>query len=218
MAKLYISIVLYFLFSFTSANAEDFTGKGHSYWGFNNTGKSLFILKPQLDGKQLKSGGENKSFFLKNLNVSDIKENMALLQKNRVASSSISFDYQTKNVEQGVFDLEVFHKGKWREVWKIDAAKNSLSNGEWVTQSVSFNFYPGNKNVRFFGTASGEDDAGGISLSNISLQSLATNSFIEYKYDELGRLICAVDNLNDAREFEYDDAGNRKNVSIGSCN
>lgn len=215
MAKLYISIMLSFLFSFNIANAEGFTGTEHGYWGFNNTGESLFIVK---SNSNVNFNDKDKILFLKNSSEIPKNSNFALLENKRVTSNSISFDYQAKNVEQGVLGLEVLYEGKWKAVWKIDLGKNTVSNDDWITQVVRLNFFPGDKSLRFFATTSGEDDEGGISLSDVSLLTVATNSLIEYKYDELGRLICAVDNLNGAREFEYDDAGNRKNVSIGSCN
>lgn len=203
-----------------TANAKTLSENDQNLTGFKNAGKSSFTIKSIANANFNRSGKSkhNQTFFLKNGSVSAYSTESALLQKDKVTTNSLSFEYQTKSIEKGVLGLEVYHEGNWKEIWKIDAAKQSLNNSDWNSQVINFEFYPGETDIRFFASTSGEDDTGGVSLSSINFSSLATSTEIEYEYDELGRLVCAKDSINGERNFEYDKAGNRQNVSIGSCN
>ena len=57
----------------------------------------------------------------------------------------------------------------------------------------------------------------GCTRSNTVTVMIGQAKNIKYTYDALGRLVCVNDTVNGDRNYQYDDAGNRENVSLSNC-
>ena len=142
--------------------------------------------------------------------------NTAYFQTNSITHNTMSFYYHMYGADTGLLGVDVYYDGQWIRVWDVEGEKHAASSSSWTEQVISLAFYPGSKHVRFVTVAKG-GYRGDIAIDEVKFYDSGSVE-IEYQYDALGRLTCAIDNANGARNIEYDAAGNRKNVSVGSCN
>lgn len=61
------------------------------------------------------------------------------------------------------------------------------------------------------------DNSGAFTIPAPPTPPTNANQNIFYKYDALGRLVCVQDDFAGNRKFEYDDAGNRTNITEVIC-
>jgi YD repeat-containing protein len=139
----------------------------------------------------------------------------AYYKKNGITSSAMSFYYHMYGSNIGTLAVEVYHGGTWRRVWEIEGQQHTSHGDSWSKQNISLAFYPGAKNIRFVAIAKG-GFLGDTAIDEVRFFAPSASEIV-YRYDALGRVICVEDALNGDRDFSYDAAGNREQVTVGSC-
>ncbi|MFQ3197182.1 MAG: YD repeat-containing protein [Paraglaciecola sp.] len=129
----------------------------------------------------------------------------------------MSFYYHMYGSDIGTLAVEVYYQGKWSRICQSDKQKHTSTTSAWTQQTLSLAFYPGAKSIRFAAIAPG-GYKGDLAVDEVAFFDRSATTFLRYRYDDLGRVICVEDNINGDRDFDYDDAGNRKQVAVGDCN
>lgn len=142
--------------------------------------------------------------------------NMAYMRADARNTSILSFYYHMYGADIGTLAVEVRVQSaaNWERVWELSGQQQSSSNDAWKQQVINLASYPIAKEIRFLAIAKG-GDLGDIGIDQIRLEDKA-NTMQTFHYDALGRLICAGDDINGNRSYEYDDAGNRDKVIVGN--
>ena len=136
------------------------------------------------------------------------------------SAGSMSFFYHMYGADTGTLAVEVKINSTWERIWEISGQQHSSSTAAWSQHELNLDVIKatlGNiDSVRFVAIAKG-GYRGDIAIDKVEITA-SNNSTLFYKYDELGRLVCTLDPNNGDRVFEYDAAGNRDYVSVGTCN
>lgn len=194
----------------------------YNFSGFSNTGTKSFYRRAgttptSSTGPSGAADGSQYYVFLESSSgAAYTNGDTAYLQANSVTGTAVSFFYHMYGTNSGTLAFEVYSGGGWKRLWEVSGQQHVSSSAAWTEQSVSLAFYPGSKNVRFVAIAKG-GYLGDIAIDEIRFFA-ATSSSVSYQYDALGRIICVEDPTNGDRDFDYDDAGNRSNVTVGACN
>ena len=148
-------------------------------------------------------------------------------------AGTMSFYYHMYGADIGTLAVEVngtdngtgndpYPWSDWKRVWEISGQQHNSSSASWSKAILNLDAVKASLglstiySVRFKSIATG-GYRGDIAIDEINFET-STNSTISYRYDALGRVICVIDDNNGEREYQYDAAGNRKNVSVGTCN
>jgi YD repeat-containing protein len=135
-------------------------------------------------------------------------------------ATSMSFYYHMYGADIGTLAVEVYANGSWRRIWNLSGQQHSSSTASWSKESINLDIIKSSlgsfNSVRFVAVASG-GYRGDMAIDKIEFQS-STDNTIRYIYDALGRVVCVIDHANGEREYKYDAAGNRTDVSVGACN
>lgn len=218
---LYFTILLPLLFSLPTFADISYANFESDLSGFSNSGVKQFSRKSGLTptNNTGPNGGAGSNFYVfmeTSSGGANTSGDTAYLSASGITGTSVSFYYHMYGANIGLLAFEVYYNSNWVRVWQVEGQQQPNSNAAWIKQNISLAFYPGSKSVRFAAIAKG-GELGDIALDEIQF-STANSTTLNYGYDALGRVICVEDPTNGNRDFDYDDAGNRTNVSIGVCN
>jgi YD repeat-containing protein len=103
----------------------------------------------------------------------------------------------------------------------IQTLEFSLNGTDWFSASLVDGVYQhdfGNLTEDLYTLHTRITQLGGAStVTTIDFEVVDTLVQLIYHYDALGRVICVEDATNGDRDYDYDDAGNRSQVTIGTC-
>lgn len=189
--------------------------------GFTNTGSKQMLRRSGTTpsggtGPSSAANGTYYAYFETSSGAAYSKGDTAYLQKTGVSTNAMSFYYHMYGSDIGTLAVEVNYQGSWHRIWQADGQKQTSSSSAWAQQTLSLAFYPGTKSIRFVAIADG-GYRGDLAIDHVVFFNRGATT-LKYRYDELGRVICVEDNINGDRDFEYDKAGNRKQVAVGVCN
>jgi YD repeat-containing protein len=165
------------------------------------------------------SGGAANSY-----NDASVMESGSIWKNTINNAGAMSFYYHMYGTNIGTLAIEVTTtsgstNNGWQRIWEISGQQHYSSSAAWTKQSLDLDAFKtifGSFNtVRFVAIAKG-GYRGDIAIDLVNFE-ISTSTTISYRYDALGRLVCVVDPTNGEREYQYDAAGNRENVSIGIC-
>jgi YD repeat-containing protein len=139
-------------------------------------------------------------------------------------AGAMSFYYHMYGTDIGTLAVEVTTasgstNNGWQRIWELSGQQHSSSSAAWAKQTLNLDAFKttfGSFNtVRFVAIAKG-GYRGDIAIDLVNFET-STSTILRYRYDALGRVICVEDSNNGNRDFTYDKAGNRSNVSLNTC-
>lgn len=139
----------------------------------------------------------------------------AVLQSGTTTAKVVSFYYHMYGADTGTLAVDVYNGYTWERVWELSGQQQTSSNAAWIQQTLDISNFTSSKKIRFFATAVG-GYLGDIGIDEIRFEGVP-EATLGYQYDALGRLICVEDSMNGNRQYDYDAAGNRNNVSVNTC-
>jgi YD repeat-containing protein len=163
-------------------------------------------------------GAEGSQYFVfleTSGSAANVAGDYAMLQSGTTTAKVISFYYHMYGADIGTLAVEVYNGYAWEKVWEVSGQQQNSSNAEWIQQTLNISNFTSSKKIRFVATAIG-GYRGDIAIDQIRFED-TPDAILKYQYDALGRLVCAEDSENGNRQYDYDAAGNRDNVSVNTC-